>query len=98
MSTAPLGSWPGIPASKQDDELLKRSMLYKVANDAASRGKELTEANEYMIENPSTYKNFSELPLRGGKKSKSKKNKTKKNKTKKNKTKKNKTKKNKKRR
>lgn len=93
MNSPSFGSWPGIPASGQDDDMLKRSILHKVANEAAKRGKELTEANMAATKNSETFNKFNQLPSRGGKKSKSKKNKMKsrRNKTKKNKTKKNKT-------
>ena len=103
MNSPSFGSWPGIPASHQDNKMLKRGILYKVANEAANRGKELTElrgkeldeANSLIEQHPDAFKNFANLPPRGGKKTKSKKNKMK---SRRNKTKKNKTKRNKKRR
>ena len=80
MNTPSLGSWQGIPASHQDNELMKRSMLYKVANEAAIKGKELTEANIAATKNSEIFNKFNQLSPRGGKKYKIQKRKTKRNK------------------
>ena len=107
--TQPQPSWSGLKLGYEDNDLakqaayLKTGALYSVATEAAKRGKELTElrgkeldeANLLIEQHPDAFKNFANLPPRGGKKTKSKKNKMK---SRRNKTKKNKTKRNKKRR